>query len=80
VGLPSLRAAPPKAVWRDMIKASARKRAKTTRERAQTPIMMPGQGHNGPSEAMISERLGGRRDRCEKHLKVADATGLCFSG
>jgi hypothetical protein len=32
------RAAPPKAAPTDMIKASAQKRAKTTRERAETPL------------------------------------------
>jgi hypothetical protein len=40
-GLPLGRAAPPKAGPTSMIKASARKRAKTARERAEPPIMRP---------------------------------------
>jgi hypothetical protein len=62
-GLPFGRAAPPKAVWAGMIEASARKRAKPTRERAETPIKRPRRPRKGGSPAtagMIGARGASR--------------------
>jgi hypothetical protein len=45
---PFWRAAPPKAGLTTMIMASARKRPKTARKRAETPIMRPGRAAHAP--------------------------------
>jgi hypothetical protein len=51
-----------------MIKASARKRGKTTREGAETPIMRPGQGHNGAVRGH-DQRIGAKTDAWRRETR-----------